>query len=145
MWWIRAGASKPTFLPKLATRHGTEPVAAGLTPLLPEKKHSSCNLLLLNSHQEEIVVFCHIALNKLHKRLGHFFPSKLLHLCVACFSKSLISNSTISFLWIILQIFLQERPLINETGRRSVQKERALKWWDGSMASHTSACTYWFI
>lgn len=101
------------------------------------KKNSSCNLLLLNRHQEEFVVFCHITLNKLCKRLEHFLPSKRLHLCAACFSKGLISNGTISLLWIILQIFHQERTLINETGQRSTQNERALRRWDRRKASHT--------
>lgn len=90
-----------------------------------KKKPASCNLLLLNSHQGELVVFCHITLNKLCKRLWHFLPSKLLHLCAACVSKD-PSNSTVFFLWIILQFFLLERPLISGTEQRGACRKRVL-------------------
>lgn len=141
-----AGASKPAIPPKRATRHGRAPVAPGLTPLSHTKnKNSSCNLLLLNSHQEEIV-FCHITLNKLCKGWGQFLPSKLLHSCAASFSKG-PSNGTISFFELFFSFFLLERPLINESGQRGWQKERALERWDRSVASHThtSGWSYWFI
>lgn len=77
-WCIKANLSTKA---SNETRNSTS--CSRLTPLSPKekKKTSSCNLLLLNSHQDEIVVFCQITLNKLCKGLEHSLPSKLLHSC----------------------------------------------------------------